>query len=107
MISSGHDYFPDSFISGANVTFETGLSYTSNLSIAVFGLIERRDQVIVPVSISCGSIVPVIIICGISALIKVELRTEYWSLRGKLVVKYEVSTAIHLNSILSNAIIKA
>ena len=40
MISSGHDYFPDSFISGANVTFETGLSYTSNLSIAVFGLIS-------------------------------------------------------------------
>ena len=40
MISSGYDYFPDSFISGANVTFETGLSYTSNLSIAVFGLIS-------------------------------------------------------------------
>ena len=40
MISSGYDHFPDSFVSGANVTFETGLSYTSNLSIAVFGLIS-------------------------------------------------------------------
>ena len=40
MISSGYDYFPDSFVRGANVTFETGLSYTSNLSIAVFGLIS-------------------------------------------------------------------
>jgi hypothetical protein len=39
LIASGYDYFPDSFITGANVTFTTGLNYNANISIAIHGMI--------------------------------------------------------------------
>ena len=39
MIASGYDYFPDSFVTGDNVTFVTGLTANTNISIGICGLI--------------------------------------------------------------------
>ena len=41
MIASGADYFPDSFVTGDNVTFKTGLSQQTNISIGICGLIAQ------------------------------------------------------------------
>ncbi|MCL4451583.1 MAG: thermopsin [Candidatus Thermoplasmatota archaeon] len=41
MIASGKDYFPDSYVIGDNVTFKTGLSQQTNISIGVCGLIAQ------------------------------------------------------------------
>lgn len=39
LIQTGYDYFPDSFVTGTNLSFTTGLPYNSKVSVSVDGLL--------------------------------------------------------------------